>query len=165
MFFSWPVGVETSAATASFHPRHTLPSYRLLGATASAWREKPRSSPEHQSPVSPLWYVTSEGLRALCDLEVYANHCASMMTLLPWPYALICSLTCLSLLMAEAISSFDIYLRYRAWLVQRTHYTYQLHHPLRISADSSSFRSRGLDWIAVMWEVSLVVAEEEGASS
>lgn len=56
-------------------------------------------------------------------------------------------------------------LRYRAWLLQRTQYTYQLHYLLRISADSSSFRSRGLDWIAVIVEVSLVVAEEEGASS
>lgn len=46
MFFSWSVGVKTSAATASFHPRHILPSSRLLGATASAWRENPRSSHE-----------------------------------------------------------------------------------------------------------------------
>lgn len=76
-----------------------------------------------------------------------------------------CSLTGLLLLMAEAISSFDIYLRHRSWLVQRIQYTYQLHHLLRISADSSSFRSRGLDWIAVMWEVSLVVAEVEEAST
>lgn len=37
---------ETSAATASFHPRHALPSSRLLGAVASAWRENPRSSHE-----------------------------------------------------------------------------------------------------------------------
>lgn len=76
-----------------------------------------------------------------------------------------CSLTGLLLLMAEAIGAFDIYLRHRSWLLQRIQYTYQLHHLLHISADSSSFRSRGLDWIAVMWEVSVVFAEEEEASS
>lgn len=56
-------------------------------------------------------------------------------------------------------------LRHRSGLLQRIQYTYQLHHLLRISADSSSFRSRGLDYIAVMWEVSLVVAGEEEAST
>lgn len=87
-----------------------------------------------------------------------------MMTLLPWSYALLCSLTCLLLLMAEEISSFDIYPALQV-LAASANSIYQLHHLLRISADSSSFRSRGLDWIAVMWEVSLVVAEEEEAST
>lgn len=50
-------------------------------------------------------------------------------------------------------------------LAGSTNPVYLLHHLLRISADSSSLRSRGLDWIAVMWEVSLVVAEEEEAST
>lgn len=145
MFLSWSVGVKTSAATTSFHPRHTLPSSRLLGATALAWREKPRSSPEHQSPVSLLWYVASEEVRALYDLEVYANHCASMMTLLLWSYALLCSLTCLLLLMEETIGAFDIYLRYRAWLVQRIQYinctTFYASRPTRpASAVAASIR-------------------------
>lgn len=76
-----------------------------------------------------------------------------------------CSLTGLLLLMAEAIGAFDIYLRHRAWLLRRIQYTYQLHHLLRISADSSNIRSRGLDRIAGIVEVSLVVAEEEEAST
>lgn len=76
-----------------------------------------------------------------------------------------CSLTCLLLLVEETIGAFDIHLRHKAWLVQRIQYTYQLHHLLRISADSSSFRSRGLDRIAAMVEVSLVVAEEEEAGT
>lgn len=110
MFLAWSVGVKTSDATASFYPRHTLPSSRLLGATALAWRENPRSSHGRtRGPVSLLWYASSEEVRALCDLEVYANHCASIMTLLPWFYALLCSLTCLLLLMAETIGAFDIY--------------------------------------------------------
>lgn len=75
------------------------------------------------------------------------------------------SLHCLLLLMAEAISSFDIYLCHRSWLVQRIQYIYLLDHLLRISTYSSSFRSRGLDVNAVMVEVSLVVAEEEGAGT
>lgn len=87
------------------------------------------------------------------------------MTLLLWSYALLCSLTCLLLLMAEAIGALDIYLRYRAWLLQRIQYTYQLHHLLRISIYSSSFRSRGLGRNTVIVEVSLVVAEEEEAST
>lgn len=75
------------------------------------------------------------------------------------------SLHCLLLLMAEAISSLDIYLCHRSWLVQRIQYIYLLHHLLRISTYSSSFRSRGLDGNAVMVEVSLVVAEEEEAGT
>lgn len=75
-----------------------------------------------RGPVSLLWYVTSQEVRALCDLEVYANHCASMMTLLPHSYALLCSLTGLLLLIAEAITSFDIYLRHRSGLLQRIQY-------------------------------------------
>lgn len=67
--------------------------------------------------------------------------------------------------MVEAISSFDIYLCHRSWLVQRIQHIYLLHHLLRISTYSSSFRIRGLDRNAVMVEVSLVVAEEEGAGT
>lgn len=74
------------------------------------------------------------------------------------------SLHCLLLLMAEAISSFDIYLCHRSWPVQQIQYIYLLHHLLRISTDSSSFRSRGLDGNAVTVEVSLVVAEEEAGT-
>lgn len=76
-----------------------------------------------------------------------------------------CSLTGLLLLMAEASGAFDIHLRHRSWLVQRIQYTYQLHRLLRILVDSSSFRSRGLDRNPVIVEVSLVVAEEEEAST
>lgn len=66
--------------------------------------------------------------------------------------------------MAEAIGAFDIYPASQVWAASANP-IYQLHHLLRILVDSSSFRSRGLDWIAVMWEVSLVVAEEEEAST
>lgn len=75
-----------------------------------------------------------------------------------------CSLTGLLLLMAEAIGAFDIYPASQV-LAASANPIYRLHHLLRISTYSSSFRSRGLDRIAVMVEVSLVVAEEEGASS
>lgn len=75
------------------------------------------------------------------------------------------SLHCLLLLMAEAISPLDIYLCHRSWPVQRVQYIYLLHHLLRISTYSSSFRSRGLDRNVAMVEVSLVIAEEEGAGT